>query len=118
MRYLNELCDMKAKKIKKLDGGRPAWLATVARLAADLREVLGVLGLCVKPPTETLTELRDFAVHCLCLDRKIIETKLAERAEARENKDWARSDALRDELLEMNVEVRDTPSGTQWKVKR
>jgi cysteinyl-tRNA synthetase len=118
MRYVNELCDMKAKKIKKLEGGRPAWLVTIAKLAADLREVCGVLGLCEKPPAEALAELRDFAAHCLCLDRQIIEAKIAERAEARTNKDWARSDALRDELLEMGVEVRDTPSGTQWKVRR
>ncbi|MBW2278522.1 MAG: hypothetical protein JRF63_13595 [Deltaproteobacteria bacterium] len=77
-----------------------------------------MLGLCTAPPALALVELRDFAVHCLCLDRTIIEAKLAERTEARANKDWARSDALRDELLEINVEVRDTPSGTQWKVKR
>jgi cysteinyl-tRNA synthetase len=118
MRYLNELCDMRAKQIKKLEGGRPAWLATVHRLGADLREVCAVLGLCQRPPVEVLAELRDFAVTCRCLDRGQIEAKLAARTAAREAKDWSRSDALRDELLEMGVEVRDTPKGTQWKVRR
>lgn len=36
------------------------------------------------------------------------------RERARDDKDWAASDALRDELLEQGVQVRDTPSGTVW----
>ncbi len=43
-----------------------------------------------------------------------IEGKIAERAEAREAKDWARADAIRDELLEAGIELRDGPSGTTW----
>ncbi len=35
MKYINELCDMKAKQIKKLQGGRAAWLGTIARVAAE-----------------------------------------------------------------------------------
>jgi cysteinyl-tRNA synthetase len=46
-----------------------------------------------------------------------IEAKIAERNEARKNKDWARSDAIRDELLEMGIEVKDTAQGTVWKRK-
>ncbi len=39
----------------------------------------------------------------------------AERDEARKNRDWAASDRLRDEMLALGVEVRDTPEGTVWK---
>ncbi|HUT78735.1 MAG TPA: cysteine--tRNA ligase, partial [Polyangia bacterium] len=99
MKYLNELCDLRPKQISKLAGGRDAWLATLARVSGDLREVCGVLGLCGREPDEALVELRDFAVRCRGLDRAAIETGLAERDAARQAKDWARSDALRDELL-------------------
>lgn len=36
------------------------------------------------------------------------------RQQARQNKDWALADQLRDELLDKGVEVKDTPQGTEW----
>jgi cysteinyl-tRNA synthetase len=39
---------------------------------------------------------------------------VAERQLARENKDWARSDELRDALLGQGITVRDTPHGPIW----
>ena len=43
-----------------------------------------------------------------------IESLLAERAEAKKNKDFTRSDAIREELLAMGISIMDTPSGTLW----
>ena len=37
-----------------------------------------------------------------------------QRDEARKNKDWAKSDQLRDQLKEMGVIIEDTPQGTRW----
>ncbi|WP_284125981.1 cysteine--tRNA ligase [Parerythrobacter aestuarii] len=46
-----------------------------------------------------------------------IEAQLAERKEARDAKDFARSDALRDELAAKGVEVMDgDPLGWEWKL--
>jgi cysteinyl-tRNA synthetase len=45
-----------------------------------------------------------------------IEAILAERQSARQNKDWASSDALRDQLIAMGVEIKDTKDGTTWKL--
>lgn len=44
-----------------------------------------------------------------------MEALVAARDEARRNRDWAESDRLRDEMLALGVEVRDTPEGTVWK---
>jgi len=44
-----------------------------------------------------------------------IEKLIAERAEARKSKDFARADAIRDELAEMGVEIMDSPQGTTWR---
>jgi cysteinyl-tRNA synthetase len=118
LKYINELADMKAKKVKKLDGGRPAWLNTIQKVAADIREVCGVLGLLNRQPADALKEFRDFAVKARSLDAAKIEARLKDREEARENKDWALSDTIRDELKELGIELRDSPSGTQWKVVR
>jgi cysteinyl-tRNA synthetase len=40
---------------------------------------------------------------------------IAQREEARVEKDWVKSDQLRDELLSKGVILDDTPSGTIWK---
>ncbi len=42
-----------------------------------------------------------------------IQEILAQRAEARGNKDWAKSDELRDKLRDMGYAVKDTPQGQQ-----
>ena len=118
MKYVNELVDMKGKDVKKLPGGRDSQLATIARLTADLREALGALGLCRLDPAAALAEMRAFLVRCRGLDAAAIEAKLAERATARANKEWARSDALRDELKALGVELRDGATGTVWRVAR
>ena len=43
-----------------------------------------------------------------------VEELLDRRAQARADKDFALSDTLRDELKNLHVEVRDTPSGQVW----
>jgi cysteinyl-tRNA synthetase len=35
-------------------------------------------------------------------------------AKTDEEKDWNKSDALRDQLLEKGIEVKDSPSGVIW----
>ncbi len=38
-----------------------------------------------------------------------------ERARARHNREWARADALREELAHRGIQVEDTPDGVRWK---
>jgi cysteinyl-tRNA synthetase len=101
------------------DLGLPAALAvahTVAGAedlgAAERRALLldfdRVLGLSLdSPPEEELTELPGRAAELL-----------ERRAAARASRDFATSDALRDELAALGVEVRDTPDGQVTTVRR
>ncbi len=50
-------------------------------------------------------------------DREWIEAKISERAAAREAKDWSRADAIRDELLQKGIELKDSADGTRWQLK-
>ena len=43
-----------------------------------------------------------------------IEKLIAQRDEARKNKDWAESDRLRDDLQAKGIVIEDTPQGTRW----
>lgn len=44
-----------------------------------------------------------------------IEALIDERNQAREQKDYARSDEIRDELLARGIILKDTPQGVKWR---
>jgi cysteinyl-tRNA synthetase len=68
-----------------------------------LRELTGVLGL-------RLNEKQGSSEQ----DAQV-EALIAERNEARNQKQWARSDELRDQLKEMGVTIEDSKDGTKWR---
>lgn len=103
---------MEDKALRTCEGARPFYtqvLEAVARWSA-------ILGLFARVPAEFLAELRQCRAVRKGIEASRVEALLAERQEARRNKDFARSDAIRDELAAMSVEVRDTPEGVVWDV--
>lgn len=49
---------------------------------------------------------------------KVVDMVLELRAKAKENKDWATSDKIRDELAADNFEIKDTKDGVTWKLNK
>lgn len=47
-------------------------------------------------------------------DVQTIELLIAQRIEAKDNKDFARADEIRKELTAMSIEIKDTREGTSW----
>lgn len=47
---------------------------------------------------------------------KFVEEKLAARKQARADRDFAKADAIREELEKKGIEIKDGPAGTSWKV--
>lgn len=45
-----------------------------------------------------------------------VEQRIAERAEAKKAKDFAKADAIRDELKERGILIKDTREGVQWEI--
>ena len=75
------------------------------------------LGILQRPPAQALRAIRDRAAARRGIDAAAVERKIAERAAARKAKDFARGDAIRDELLAMGVAIQDGQDGTSWKVE-
>jgi cysteinyl-tRNA synthetase len=84
----------------------------VAARAGEVRAMLGVLGLdpSVAPWADTgqadLTPVVD----------SLVQVVLTQRQAARERKDFAAADGIRDGLRAAGVLVEDTPSGPRWTV--
>ena len=51
------------------------------------------------------------------LDVAHIEALIEARDRARSDKDWARADAIRDELAAMRIQIQDGPNGTEWRAE-
>ncbi len=81
---------------------------------ATIAEVLGVLN---TEPGGYLARMKSRKSSTLKIAVHEIEALIAERASARKAKDFKRSDEIRAHLLEMGIELLDSPSGTEWKVK-
>jgi len=90
---------------------------TLERLSSELQQAGDVLGLLERSPAEFLAEHRQRRIKVKGLDAEQIEQQLAERTQAREAKDFAKSDSLRQSLFHLGVEVMDTPTGTRWRVR-
>jgi cyanophycinase-like exopeptidase len=50
--------------------------------------------------------------------RPLVDLVLELRAQARAEKRWAESDTIRDGMTAAGIEVRDTPDGVEWEVRR
>ncbi|HEY5958811.1 MAG TPA: hypothetical protein VIV60_19755, partial [Polyangiaceae bacterium] len=111
----NELCDLSLKRKKDV-----AFVAAAAALAREIlgyiREIADWLGLFGVDANTYRIRAKARRVRCRGLSLETIEAKLNERWTARANKEFARSDAIRDELLLMGVSVKDTPDGQLWTV--
>ncbi len=90
---------------------------SLRQLGRDMRDVAGnALGILTREPADFLDARRNRLATKRGLDVASVEAMLVERAEARKQKDFAKSDELRDRLAELNVEVLDTPRGAEWRV--
>ncbi|NBB91863.1 MAG: cysteine--tRNA ligase [Gammaproteobacteria bacterium] len=81
-------------------------------LAARLKATAGLLGLLQQDPEDWFKKRPGGGT----VDEAEIEDLIEQRNAARENRDFATADRIRDELAERGIELEDGPEGTRWKV--
>ena len=86
-------------KIAAEDGITCADAETALETLAKVDSVVGVLKVKQKELTDEMKKL------------------IAERESARKSKDFVKADEIRKKLMQMGVELKDTPDGTKWKIK-
>jgi cysteinyl-tRNA synthetase len=108
---LNELCERPGKGTTRAESQRKA-----ALLRAEILDATAPLGLCQRDPEDYLLERHTRAAAQRGLDVARVEALVAARERARAARDFPQADALRKELLELGVEIRDRAGGTSWKL--
>ncbi|MDJ1135819.1 cysteine--tRNA ligase [Streptomyces iconiensis] len=86
----------------------------VATAAAEVRAMLGVLGLDPLDPSWA-SEGGSSSELTSAVDT-LVRLVLDQRQAARERKDYATADAIRDELKRAGLAIEDTPSGPRWEL--
>jgi cysteinyl-tRNA synthetase len=110
--------------------GQPKKLAQAAALGAELRSLASVLGLAQVAPEEFLKLKSPIGQYALDAETGLyavgvsdaalaaglaaseIDQRIADRIAARQAKNWAESDRIRDELVKAGIILEDKPGGT------
>ena len=84
---------------------------------ALLKKLAAIMGLLTEDAQSFLADRREKRIVDSDIDASAIDALIAERYQCRLDKNWSRSDQIRDELLSQNIELCDGPEGTTWSVK-
>ncbi|MEW6660033.1 MAG: cysteine--tRNA ligase [Thermodesulfobacteriota bacterium] len=108
VRLLNRLLEEQSSE--------PGYLTILFGLYRGLRKFGPILNLLQADPAEMVKSLRQKPLD-LQISPEEIEQLIAARTQARKDKDYAKADSIRKELLDKGILLEDTPQGTIWRVK-
>jgi cysteinyl-tRNA synthetase len=96
--------------VRELNKAKTENSTKASALAAELRSLAGVLGLLYQEPEFFLQN----STVSEGLDEAAIQALIDERTQVRKDKNFARSDEIRDELAGQGIELLDSREGTTW----
>ena len=97
-------------EINKQKGEDMDLASQLGKLLVKLGDILGILQ---SSPADFLRDNESIEI-----DAAIIDQLVAEREQARVEKNWGLADEIRDQLIEMKVVVEDGADGSSWRVER
>ncbi|WOL13054.1 cysteine--tRNA ligase, chloroplastic/mitochondrial-like [Canna indica] len=103
--------------LKKLKGKKPPKPVILALLALEreVKDILSILGLLNSSCAEVLQQFKDKALSRAGLTEEQVLQLIEDRNLARKNKEYAKSDQIREELYGKGIALMDEPKGTIWR---
>ena len=77
-----------------------------------------VMSLFQETPSIFLKELNNIFLKKNKINPKEVDALIVERDQSRKNRDFKRADEIKAQLIDMNVEIKDSPTGTIWEAKK
>ncbi|CAL0327192.1 unnamed protein product [Lupinus luteus] len=109
LKSINDLLHTRTGKKQKFR------VESLAALEKSIRNVLTILGLMPASYSEVLQQLKEKALKRANLTEDEVLRKIEERAYARIQKEYAKSDAIRKDLAVVGITLMDSPNGTTWR---
>ncbi|MEL1227209.1 MAG: cysteine--tRNA ligase, partial [Candidatus Neomarinimicrobiota bacterium] len=81
-------------------------------IKANLIRAINLIGVCQSSYKDWTSQKNEN------IDVEKINILIAERLEAKKIKDFVRADQIRQNLLDMNIEIKDNQEGTKWSIKK
>ena len=98
-----------ANHINKLKASEPEKASALAATLKHIGDILGLLG------DDPETYLKSGGNSTEGLSDEDIESMIAQRAQAKTDKNWGEADRLRDELKDAGIELEDKGGETSWR---
>ncbi len=83
-----------------------------------MKRLAAIMGILNDDAAAFLKARKEKLLAGLEIDEERIIALIKDRYSCRAEKNWARGDEIRDELLAKGIELKDGPDGTTWSVKR
>lgn len=81
-----------------------------------IKDLGAIMALFQEEPKKLLEQLNTIWLKKKNIERSAVEALVQERWQAKQQKDFAKADAARDQLLQMGIRVLDRTDGSDWEV--
>jgi cysteinyl-tRNA synthetase len=89
----------------------------LGKVVDELDYFSDIFGIMTYAPDDYFSELKSDALNKLSISEDEIQSLIEERTKARKDRDFKRSDEIRDKLLDLGIILEDSKEGTTWKAK-
>jgi len=108
VRTMNRFIDQKPLKLSQ------SGLSSIESFVSAMKVFGSILNLFEDDPETYLKTLKGIFIREQGIDESWIEAQISQRTLSRQNKDFAKADQIRKDLLVRGIELRDSGNETQW----